>query len=167
MTKTVSTEGLSRFLGTIFLWSAGVLAVLIFVDKWTELQLPFPRFWYTTRSLHAAVCAGLVVLGWLSHRNAFKDSPGEDATSAVFQSVIVFSKPGCSLCDSAMEILSEYSDVLPEVKIVDITGDEELEELYSSFVPVIEIDGRIRFRGIVSAELLERMIDAKQRQDTA
>lgn len=142
--------------------SAGVLAVLIFVDKWTSLSVPFPGFWYTTRSFHVVFCAGMVVLGWFSHRHASGTSRGKGATSAVFESVVLYGQSDCGLCDRAMDVLSEYSSSLPEVRKVDISGDTELEELYASCIPVVEIDGRIRFRGIVSAELLERMIEAQQ-----
>lgn len=164
MTKELSSKRLSQIWATAFLWAAGGMAVLIFVDKWTQIPLPFPGFWYTTRAFHVLFCAGLAVLGWLIHRNVTTLEQSADDAGVVFQSVVVFCKPECSLCDTAMEVLTDFSYALPEIKTVDISGDEELEELYASFVPVVEIDGRIRFRGIVSAELLARLIEARQRQ---
>ena len=138
--------------------------MLIFVDKWTQIQLPFPRFWYTTRAFHVLFCAGLAVLGWLMLRSVTSSEQSHDTERVVFKSVVVFCKPECCLCDTAMEVLADFSYALPDIKTVDISGDEELEELYASFVPVVEIDGKIRFRGIVSTELLSRLIEARQRQ---
>lgn len=164
MTENNTTKRLISITGSLSLWIAGTLAVLIFVDKWTELSIPFPAFWFTSRSFHVVGCVGLLVLSWLCHRNASSTQEYNAASLPPFQKVTLYSKPDCCLCDRALELLEDYSNSLPEIQKVDISGDEKLEALYSECIPVVEIDGRVRFRGIVSAELLERLINAKKRQ---
>lgn len=164
MTEGMNIKRLSRLAGTLCVWTAGVLAVLIFVDKWTNLSVPFPAFWFTSRSFHVPACVILLVLGWLCHRNAANVPEHNAAATVSFQNVIVYSKPDCCLCDRALDVLSEFSHSLPAIQTLDISGNEKLEALYSECVPVVEIDGRVRFRGIVSPDLLERLIEAKQRQ---
>ena len=165
MTKGITRQGLIRILGSLLLWAAGVLAVIIFVYKWTDLNPPFPTFWFTSRNFHVVICIGLIVLSWLCHRHAGgRQDSRAAATLPAFQSMVLYGKPDCCLCDRASDLLAEYSHALPEVQKVDISGDEKLESLYAECVPVVEIDGRVRFRGIVSVRLLERLIEAKQRQ---
>lgn len=164
MTEHITTKRLMQHSGSLCVWIAGVLAVLIFVDKWTELSVPFPSFWFTSRSFHVPACVSLLVLSWLCHRNASSIPEHNSATVPLFQKVILYGKPDCDLCDRAMDLLAEYAQSLPEVQKVDISGNQKLEALYSECVPVVEIDGRVRFRGIVSTELLKRLVDAKRRQ---
>ena len=164
MTTGISAKRFSEFFGTLFLCAAGVLAVLIFVDRWTDINFPFPSFWYTSRNFHLACCVTLCILGWLSHRNASALPQPHDAAAPAFHSVAVYTKPDCPLCDRAFETLSEFSPSLPVVEKIDITGHTDLENQYSQCVPVVVIDGRVRFRGVVSPALLKRMIDVRRRQ---
>ena len=61
-------------------------------------------------------------------------------------------------------MLSDFADVMPEIILVDLDENPEFLERYSMHVPVVEIDGRVRFRGVVSRVLLRRMIESRQRQ---
>jgi hypothetical protein len=56
-----------------------------------------------------------------------------------------------------MQLLQE-AGLKPEE--VDIDQDPELVERFTTCVPVVEIDGRIRFRGRVNAVLLHRLLQA-------
>ena len=56
---------------------------------------------------------------------------------------------------------------MPEIEFVDIAGDQRLEEQYGEWIPVIEIDGQIRFRGRVDTLLLQRLIAARRRGQSA
>ncbi|MEZ6128192.1 MAG: glutaredoxin family protein [Planctomycetaceae bacterium] len=161
MTKRLSSKGLNEIAGTLFLWLGGILAVLIFADRWTDVVLPLPSAWYTSRVFHLPLCVTFCVLGWWSHRRASALPP-----PAVFDSVIVYSKPECPLCDTALAVLQDYSKWLPDIHVVNISGNSELEQRHAESIPVVEIDGRIRFRGTVSAELLERLIQGRERQQT-
>jgi len=56
--------------------------------------------------------------------------------------VTVYSRQGCHLCESAeysLEILSKELDFHLEIKLID--GNSELEKLYGTEVPVIQING--------------------------
>lgn len=59
------------------------------------------------------------------------------------------------MCDDAHELLIEYG-LAP--RLVDIDASPELVERYDTCVPVVEIDGRERFRGRVNRVLLEKLL---------
>lgn len=69
--------------------------------------------------------------------------------------VILYTRKGCHLCDEALELL-ENSGLNPQLQ--DIDADEELRERFNECVPVVEIDGKIRFRGKVDPLLLKRLM---------
>jgi hypothetical protein len=48
-------------------------------------------------------------------------------------------------------------------KVVDIDQDPSLQAIYNEWVPVVEINGRVRFRGHVDPVLLRRVIIAEQK----
>jgi glutaredoxin len=56
--------------------------------------------------------------------------------------VTVFTRHGCHLCHTAIELLQGMSDELDfKVEKIYIDGDESLEKLYGEQIPVIQIDG--------------------------
>jgi glutaredoxin len=69
--------------------------------------------------------------------------------------VVLYTRRGCHLCDDAQALLEAHG-LLPEC--VDIDMDATLRERFNTCVPVVEIDGRIRFRGRVEPVLLRRLI---------
>jgi glutaredoxin len=69
--------------------------------------------------------------------------------------VVLYTREGCHLCDEAQEMLHECG-IAPT--LVDIDADPNLHERFDTCVPVIEIDGRIRFRGLVDRMLLQRIL---------
>jgi glutaredoxin len=73
--------------------------------------------------------------------------------------VILYTRAGCHLCDQAWEQLqqaqSQYGFPLRQV---DIDQDPELVRLHGSTVPVVVIDGQIRFRGVINPVLLNRLL---------
>ncbi|MEZ6056128.1 MAG: glutaredoxin family protein [Planctomycetaceae bacterium] len=76
-----------------------------------------------------------------------------------FQSLVLYTRTGCHLCDDAKHLLSQYQHLLPAVVEVNIDESPELREKFTTCVPVVEIDRKIRFRGAVSEALLRRLID--------
>lgn len=70
--------------------------------------------------------------------------------------VVLYTRRGCHLCDEAHELLRRFG-LMPN--LVDIDADEELRNRFNTCVPVVEIDGRIRFRGHVNAVLLRRIVE--------
>jgi glutaredoxin len=73
--------------------------------------------------------------------------------------VVVYSRAGCHLCDDAVALLRE-NGLQPEV--IDIDGDPNLHSRYDTCVPVVVIDGRERFRGLVNPVLLRRLLRNRQ-----
>ena len=62
-----------------------------------------------------------------------------------------------------MDLLEEYSGWMPEIEFVNIASDPLLEEQHGESIPVVEIDGQIRFRGRIDRVLLQRLIDGRRR----
>lgn len=69
--------------------------------------------------------------------------------------ICVYSRPGCHLCDEAVEMLERYG---LEPRIVNIDTDPELVERYGTSIPVVVVDGQERFRGRVNEVLLQRLL---------
>ena len=73
--------------------------------------------------------------------------------------VVLYSRPGCHLCDVAREtILSQRERLGFEFAEVDIEADDELELEYGIRIPVVEVDGEEAFEVTVDAEQLVRMV---------
>ncbi|MGY8770422.1 MAG: glutaredoxin family protein [Pirellulales bacterium] len=70
---------------------------------------------------------------------------------------IVYTRAGCHLCDDAISLLKRHGF---DPKTIDIDQDEALQQKFTECVPVVEIDGKIRFRGIVNEMLLKRILNA-------
>lgn len=160
MSQSQSVKRINTWIGSIFFLLGTIFAMLMIGQHWMKIQLPLPSIWYQTRSAHLLICVCLFISGVIAH---IKGKPPQNHT-ALFYSVRVFTKPDCPLCDQAIAVLDEFSTVMPEVEKVDISDDADLKQKHRQHIPVVEIDGRIRFRGIVSAELLQRLIRARQRQ---
>ena len=70
--------------------------------------------------------------------------------------VILFSRHGCHLCDDAEQLLVAQG-WNPQRVDIDAPGNEQLRRQFDSCVPVVEIDGVVRFRGRVDPLLLRRL----------
>ncbi len=68
---------------------------------------------------------------------------------------VLFTRKSCQLCDEAKEMLDMYGFSIEEI---DIDERPEWLEKFDSCVPVVEIDGKIRFRGQVNEILLLRLL---------
>jgi glutaredoxin len=69
--------------------------------------------------------------------------------------VVLYTRPGCHLCDEALSLLGRHG-LSPEV--VNIDADPLLREQYTDCVPVVKIDDKERFRGRVNEVLLRRLL---------
>lgn len=74
--------------------------------------------------------------------------------------IILYTRAGCCLCDDAEALLVRHG-LRP--RLVDIDADEQLREQFTTCVPVVEIDGKIRFRGRVNEVLLRRLREFGER----
>ncbi len=75
------------------------------------------------------------------------------------QGVVLYTREGCHLCHQAEELLAKYG-LHPH--LVDIDQQPELLARFDTCVPVVEIDGKIRFRGRVDQVLLRRLLEAER-----
>lgn len=71
--------------------------------------------------------------------------------------VVLFTRQDCSLCDRAQSVL-RAAGLRPQ--LVDIESDPELVHQYGRCVPVVTIDGKVRFRGQVNPVLLRRLLQS-------
>jgi glutaredoxin len=75
--------------------------------------------------------------------------------------VLLYTRQGCHLCDTALELLEaarmRYGFSLESV---DVDSDPKLTSAYGMDVPVVSINGRVRFRGVINVVLLQRVFDA-------
>jgi Glutaredoxin-like domain (DUF836) len=156
-------------LGSVLLFAGVGLLSLLVADRTFGLPVKLPRSWYTDRGLWVAIGFISFGAGWYllgdpksKDRDAHVKTPGDQAhgpTELRIQSVVLYSRTGCCLCDEAWEVLEKYRDGLPPTVVVDIDSDPVLLERFSTCIPVVEIDGKVRFRGRVNEVLLRRLIE--------
>ncbi len=79
--------------------------------------------------------------------------------------VVMYTRQGCHLCDVAWSRLQlaqkRYGFALSQV---DVDTDTQLQEQHGLHVPVVEIDGKVRFRGRIDEVLFRRLIAAGLRR---
>ena len=76
-------------------------------------------------------------------------------------SVVLYSAPGCSLCERALEVVQEAQAELGfDLEVVDIAGDPALEASYRELIPVVEIDGARAFTYFVAPDALRARLAA-------
>jgi glutaredoxin len=79
--------------------------------------------------------------------------------------VVLYTRRGCHLCADAHQILEEARQQHGfELELVDIDTDPELVDRYGEQVPVVLVDGKLRFRGTVNRVLLERLLGAEAKR---
>jgi hypothetical protein len=74
----------------------------------------------------------------------------------------MYTRRGCHLCDAAWEQLEaarrRYGFALTAQ---DVDADAALKAEHGDCVPVVTVNGKVRFRGAVNAVLLERLLRAE------
>ncbi len=70
------------------------------------------------------------------------------------RSAILYTRAGCHLCDLAAQTLEQAGYT---IQVIDIDRDPTLRSKFDHHIPVVEIAGRIRFRGQVDPLLLARL----------
>ena len=72
--------------------------------------------------------------------------------------VSMYTRNGCHLCEQAWQQLEQaqhrYHFALHQV---DVDADAQLAREYGECVPVVVVNGRVRFRGIINPVLLKRL----------
>lgn len=79
-------------------------------------------------------------------------------------SFTVYSREDCDCCRRAMEVIEpQRRRHRFTVEVVDVDADPELAARHGDWVPVVAVDGRVRFKGKVNPVLLERLLAAESR----
>lgn len=78
--------------------------------------------------------------------------------------VVLYSKPGCHLCDDAHTVLEEVRREVPfDLDVRDISKSRKLIEAYGLDIPVVTIDGVEAFRHRLTAAELHAKLRALPR----
>lgn len=78
----------------------------------------------------------------------------------------VYSRQQCCCCHQAIELLERHRGRHGfALEVIDVDTDPALVEKHGEWVPVVAIDGKVRFRGKVNPVLLERLLAAEARRD--
>jgi glutaredoxin len=73
--------------------------------------------------------------------------------------VVLYSRPGCHLCDVARDVLLSARERSPfDFEEVDIERDEVLELEYGIRIPVVAVDGEERFEVAIDERELARLL---------
>lgn len=155
----ITSHGL---LGSLLL-AAGLFLLVLRGFESMQTLTGFPRFWHTNEILWWGLGFALFAFGaWLLARSNLAEDRGWRPARAGrrFEKLILYTRVGCHLCEDARTILDEHARWLPAVIEIDIDHDPRLIERYGACVPVVSIDGKVRFRGRVEPVLLRRLIDA-------
>lgn len=149
--------------GTIAVFLGTGLIFLSCIEATTGVP-GMPRFWYTNRPLWWLISIGTFVGGGVL---LYGLSPKDDGTThwspsrpgRRFRTLVLYTRVNCGLCVEARELLERYGRWLPQILEVDIDTDPRLVERFGTCVPVVALDGKVRFRGRINEVLLRRLID--------
>lgn len=146
------------------------IAGLILCGLEATYGLPgFPRFWYQHQPIWwllslVSLAAGFTAMSRsvAPQRLMWRPSvPGKR-----FRECIVYTAPGCTLCDETVALISRYRRWLPNPVEVSIETDPRLVAQFRKTVPVVALDGKVRFRGALCETLLRRLIEGSPVVDT-
>jgi glutaredoxin len=91
------------------------------------------------------------------------------STRAEHLTFTVYTRAQCCCCHKALDVLKDAQQRSGfGIEEVDIDADPNLITLYDTEVPVVALNGKVRFRGVVNSALLERLLvaeSAKQSDD--
>lgn len=148
-------------LGTALLVGGGIVGVARALTGIGEFPVDMPAFWYRNETMWYFISLALAGAGVM----LLRDRPPTDfgwrpsRPGMRFRRVLVYTRTDCPLCDEAIEILEAYHRWMPVAETIDIDGDAELRERFNTCVPVVEVDGRVRFKGRISEVLLRRLLE--------
>ncbi|REJ91468.1 MAG: glutaredoxin family protein [Planctomycetota bacterium] len=143
----------------LVLGTAGLVATAL--HRYDLLPRRIERWWLRAGTILICSSVACVLAGCRLLWNSGHPRTGWRPRNAGvrFHSLVLYKRSECPLCDEARELIAIYRKFLPPPVEVDVDGDPRLAEKFGTCVPVIEIDGKIRFRGQVSEVLLRRLID--------
>ena len=72
---------------------------------------------------------------------------------------LLYTRAACPLCDEAWELLTRYQKQYGfALETKDVDESAELVCAYGNCVPVVAVNGKVRFRGHVNQVLLKRLL---------
>jgi glutaredoxin len=75
--------------------------------------------------------------------------------------LVLYTRAGCHLCDAARATLEDARRRHAfALEAVDIDTSPDLVAAHGDWVPVVTVNGKVRFRGGVNPVLLQRILDA-------
>jgi len=78
--------------------------------------------------------------------------------------VVLYTRQGCHLCEEAvLQLQASRRRWGFDLAITDVDADPQLAAEYGDCVPVVTVNGKVRFRGRVNHVLLERLLRASAR----
>ncbi|MBM4071898.1 MAG: glutaredoxin family protein [Planctomycetes bacterium] len=73
---------------------------------------------------------------------------------------LVYTRTGCHLCEDAWTLLEDAQESHGfSLEAIDVDSDPELVTQFGECVPVVVVDGKVRFRGQVNPVLLKRLLN--------
>jgi glutaredoxin len=79
--------------------------------------------------------------------------------------VVLFTRRGCHLCEDAWQTLEAARRRHGfRLSVADVDSNPEWQRAYGEHVPVVTVNGRVRFRGRVNAVLLTRLLRTEGRR---
>jgi glutaredoxin len=76
----------------------------------------------------------------------------------------VYTRAQCCCCHKAIDVLKEAQQRFGfAIEEVDVDGDPNLVAQFDTEVPVVMLNDKVRFRGVVKPELLNRLLWAEMR----
>ena len=157
----VESEAKLVHLGRVLFGTGIVLVMLRGIELFTRMP-GLPAFWYSNQSMWIAVGLGMAVFGWklLWGRSQLAANEWRPAVSGRrFRTATLYVRAECHLCDEAVAVLAKYEKWIPVANEIDIDADAKLAERFCTCVPVVMLDGKIRFRGKINEILLRRLIE--------
>lgn len=144
------------------LFGAGIVLVVLRGLTMATHMPGLPAFWYDNQPMWLILGLILISIGWMilwrqPQVDAERWQPTEPGRR--FRTAVLHTKEGCHLCDDAAALLHQYREWIPEPQLVDIESHPMLLEQFSTCVPVVVLDGKIRFRGRIQETLLQRLIE--------
>jgi glutaredoxin len=78
--------------------------------------------------------------------------------------VVLYTRKGCHLCEDAYAFLRhEQRRFGYQLEVVDVDAVSDLVVRYGEKVPVVAVDGKVRFWGVINPVLLTRLLRAGSR----
>jgi glutaredoxin len=83
---------------------------------------------------------------------------------AVHLAFTVYTRAQCCCCHKALDLLETYRKRHGfTLETADVDADPDLSARYGDSVPVVAVNGKVRFKGVVNRVLLERLLRAESR----